>query len=76
MKQSFTCKNTNCNKVSQLNGIEQTDGHYYVVCEYCQSKNELAALPKIKDAPTNHQVIGLLNKELTHHSSGTPNGAS
>ena len=60
MTQSFQCKNTDCNKVSQLNGIEQTDGHNYVVCEHCQSKNEIAALPKIEGAPLNFEVIGLL----------------
>ena len=61
MKQSFTCKNSKCNKVSVLNGIEQLNGHSYVVCEHCQSKNEITKLPTPDGDPAKFQVTGLLS---------------
>jgi transcription elongation factor Elf1 len=61
MPQTFTCKNSKCNKTSAVRGIQQSDGIQFVVCEYCGAKNKLMALPRKEGAPIEFEVISLVD---------------
>ena len=60
MRQSFICKNSKCKKISKSQGIHQSDGIEFVICEHCGVKNKLIALPRKEGAPIEFDVSGLV----------------